>query len=133
MRFMMIVKADPKTEAGAMPTEQELADMAKFNEQLINAGVMLAGDGLHPSSKGAKVRFDGSKRTVIDGPFTEAKELIAGFWLLQVKSKEEALEWAKRVPFTEGEVELRQVFELEDFPQGDAIEHHRRLEKDLAY
>ena len=133
MRFMMIVKADPKTEAGVMPTEQELADMAKFNEQLINAGVMLAGDGLHPSAKGAKVRFDGSKRTVIDGPFTEAKELIAGFWLLQVKSKEEAVEWAKRVPFTEGEVELRQVFELEDFEQGDAIEHHRKLEKHLQY
>lgn len=133
MRYMMIVKADPRTEAGVMPTEQELADMAKFNEQLINAGVMLAGDGLHPSSKGAKVRFDGSKRTVIDGPFTEAKELIAGFWLLQVKSKEEAIEWAKRVPFTEGEVELRQVFELEDFGESEAIEHHRRLEQHLQY
>ena len=133
MRFMMIVKADDRSEAGVMPTEQELAEMAKFNEQLINAGVMLAGDGLHPSSKGAKVRFDGSKRTVIDGPFTEAKELIAGFWLLQVKSKEEAVEWAKRVPFTEGEVELRQVFELEDFTQGEAIEHHRRLEQQLQY
>lgn len=133
MRFMMIVKADQRTENGVMPTEQELADMAKFNEQLINAGVMLAGDGLHPSSKGAKVRFDGSKRSVIDGPFTEAKELIAGFWLLQVKSREEAIEWAKRVPFTEGEVELRQVFELEDFGQSDAIEHHRRLEQHLQY
>lgn len=133
MRYMMIVKADPRTEAGVMPTEQELADMAKFNEQLINAGVMLAGDGLHPSSKGAKVRFDGSKRTVVDGPFTEAKELIAGFWLLQVKSKEEAIEWAKRVPFTEGEVELRQVFELEDFGESEAIEHHRRLEQHLQY
>jgi hypothetical protein len=133
MRFMMIVKADERSEAGVMPTEQELAEMAKFNEQLINAGVMLAGDGLHPSSKGAKVRFDGSKRTVIDGPFTEAKELIAGFWLLQVKSREEAVEWAKRVPFTEGEVELRQVFELDDFTQGEAIEHHRRLEQQLQY
>lgn len=133
MRFMMIVKADERSEGGVMPTEQELAEMAKFNEQLINAGVMLAGDGLHPSSKGAKVRFDGSKRTVIDGPFTEAKELIAGFWLLQVKSKEEAIEWAKRVPFTEGEVELRQVFELDDFTQGEAIEHHRRLEQQLQY
>ena len=133
MRFMMIVKADDRSEAGVMPTEQELAEMAKFNEQLINAGVMLAGDGLHPTSKGAKVRFEGSKRTVIDGPFTEAKELIAGFWLLQVKSKEEAVEWAKRVPFTEGEVELRQVFELDDFAQGEAIEHHRRLEQQLQY
>ena len=133
MRFMMIVKGDANTEAGVMPTEQELADMAKFNEQLINAGVMLAGDGLHPSSKGAKVRFEGSKRTVIDGPFTEAKELIAGFWLLQVKSKEEAVEWAKRVPFTEGEVELRQVYELDEFEQGAAIEHHRKLEKHLQY
>lgn len=132
MRYMMIVKADPNTEAGVMPTEQELADMAKYNEQLIKAGVMLAGEGLHPSSKGAKVRFDGAKRSVIDGPFTEAKELIAGFWLMQVKSKEEAIEWAKRVPFTEGEVELRQVFELEEFGQSEAIEHHRRLGEQLA-
>ncbi len=133
MRFMMIVKGDDRTEDGVMPTEKELADMAQYNEQLIKAGVMLAGEGLHPSSKGAKVRFDGSKRSVVDGPFTEAKELIAGFWLLQVKSKEEAVEWAKRVPFTEGEVELRQVFELDEFAPGEAIEHHRRLEKELHY
>ena len=133
MRFMMIVKGDERTEAGVMPTEQELAEMAQFNEQLVKAGVMLAGEGLQATSKGAKVRFDGAKRTVIDGPFTEAKELIAGFWLLQVKSKEEAIEWAKRVPFQEGEVELRQVFELEDFGESDAVEHHRRLEKHLSY
>lgn len=132
MRFMMIVKADPRSEAGVLPTEKELADMAQYNEQLVKAGVMLAGEGLQASSKGAKVRYDGGKRTVIDGPFTEAKELIAGFWLIQVKSKEEAIEWAKRVPFTEGEVELRQVFELEDFGESEAVEHHRRLGEQLA-
>lgn len=132
MRFMMIVKADPRTEAGVLPTEQELEEMAQYNEQLVKAGVMLAGEGLHPSSKGAKVRYEKDKRTVIDGPFTEAKELIAGFWLIQVKSKEEALEWARRVPFQEGEVELRQVFELEDFGQSDAVEHHRRIGEHLA-
>ena len=131
MRFMMIVKADQRSEAGVLPTEQELAEMARYNEQLVKAGVMLAGEGLLASSKGAKVRFNGSKRTVIDGPFTEAKELIAGFWLIQVKSKEEAIEWAKRIPFTEGDVELRQVFELEDFVQGEAIEHHRRIGEQL--
>jgi hypothetical protein len=128
---MMIVKADQRSEAGVLPTEQELADMAKYNEQLVKAGVMLAGEGLQASAKGAKVRYDGNKRTVIDGPFTEAKELIAGFWLIQVKSKEEAIEWAKRVPFQEGEVELRQVFELEDFGESDAIEHHRRIGEQL--
>ena len=133
MRFMMIVKGDDRTEAGVLPTEQELADMAKYNEQLVKAGVMLAGEGLQASSKGAKVRFDGAKRTVIDGPFTEAKELIAGFWLIQVKSKEEAIEWAKRVPFTEGEVELRQIFELEDLgPSTEALERHRKIGEQLA-
>jgi hypothetical protein len=132
MRFMMIVKGDDRSEAGVLPTEQELSDMAKYNEQLVKAGVMLAGEGLQSSAKGAKVRFDGNKRSVIDGPFTEAKELIAGFWLIQVKSKEEAVEWAKRVPFTEGEVELRQIFELEDFGQSDAIEHHRKIGEQLA-
>ena len=132
MRFMMIVKGDDRSEAGVLPTEQELAEMAKYNEQLVKAGVMLAGEGLQSSSKGAKVRFDGSKRSVIDGPFTEAKELIAGFWLIQVKSKEEAVEWAKRVPFTEGEVELRQIFELDDFESSDAVEHHRKIGEQLA-
>jgi hypothetical protein len=118
MRFMVMVKADKNTEAGVMPDEKMLAEMGKFNDELVKAGVMLAGEGLHPSSKGAKVKFSGSKRTVIDGPFTEAKELIAGYWLWQVKSKEEAIEWAKRCPNptgTESELELRQVFEAEDF------------------
>jgi hypothetical protein len=132
MRFMMIVKGDERTEAGVLPSEQELEDMAKYNEQLVKAGVMLAGEGLKDSSKGFKVRFDGSKRSVIDGPFTEAKELIAGFWLIQVKSKEEAIEWAKRVPFTEGEVELRQIFELDEFGESAAVEHHRKIGEQLA-
>jgi hypothetical protein len=128
----MIVKADERSEAGALPTEAELAAMAKYNEELVKAGVMLAGDGLQPSSKGARVHFSGNKRTVVDGPFTEAKELIAGYWILQVKSREEAIEWAKRVPFEEGHVELRPMFELEDFPEGEAIEHHARLREELA-
>ena len=132
MRYMMIVKADDRSESGVLPTEQELADMAKYNEELVKAGVMLAGEGLHASAKGARVRYNGSKRTVIDGPFTEAKELIAGFWLIQAKSKEEVIEWAKRVPFTEGEVEIRQVFELEDFGQSEAIERHRRLQEQVG-
>jgi hypothetical protein len=132
MRFMMIVKADDRTESGVMPTEQELADMAKYNEQLVKAGVMLAGEGLHPSSKGARVHYDGEKRRVVDGPFTESKELIAGYWLIQARSREEVIEWAKRVPFNEGHVEIRQVFELEDFGESDAIEHHRRLNEQIT-
>jgi hypothetical protein len=113
---MVLVKADEQSEAGVMPSEEMLATMGKFNEELVKAGVMLAGEGLHPSSKGARVKFEGDKRTVTDGPFTEAKELIAGYWLWQVKSKEEALEWLKRAPFDGGtEIELRQVFEAEDF------------------
>jgi hypothetical protein len=118
MRFMLLVKANQDTEAGVMPSEELLAAMGKYNEELVKAGVMLAGEGLHPSSKGARVRFSGDKRTVIDGPFTEAKELIAGFWLIEVKSKEEAIEWVKRCPNPvegEGEIEIRQVFEAEDF------------------
>jgi len=118
MRFMLMVKADKNSEAGVMPSEQLLSEMGKFNEQLVNAGVMLAGEGLQPSSKGARVRFSGTKRTVIDGPFTESKELIAGFWLIQVKSKEEAIEWVKRCPNPmdgESEIEIRQVFEASDF------------------
>ena len=116
MRFMVIVKANKESEAGVLPDQKVLGAMGKYNEELVKAGVMLAGEGLHASSKGARVRFEGpSKRTVIDGPFTETKELIAGFWLWQVKSKEEALEWLKRAPFQEGEVELRQVFETADF------------------
>ena len=119
MRFMILVKADKNSEAGVLPSEKLLTEMGKFNEELVKAGVMLAGEGLQPSSKGARVKFSGDKRTVTDGPFTEAKELIAGFWLWQVKSKEEAIEWVKRCPNphpgTESEIEIRQVFEAEDF------------------
>ena len=118
MRFMVIVKASKESEAGARPDPQLLADMGKFNEELIKAGVVLAMDGLHPSSKGARVKFSGKSRTVVDGPFTEAKELVAGFWLWQVKSLEEAIEWVKRGPSSsigDYEVEIRQVFEMEDF------------------
>src|SRR3954452_6646765 len=115
MRFMILIKASKDSEAGRMPSEQLLADMGKFNEELVKAGIMLAGEGLQPSSKGARVKFSGNKRTVTDGPFAETKELVAGFWLWQVRSKEEAIEWLKRAPFREGEVEIRQVFESEDF------------------
>ncbi|MEN3355817.1 MAG: hypothetical protein V7640_3975 [Betaproteobacteria bacterium] len=119
MRFMVLVKATKDSEAGVLPDEKLLADMGKFNEELVKAGVMLAGEGLQPSSKGARVRFSGTKRTVIDGPFAETKELIAGYWMWQVKSKQEALEWVKRCPnpFPGGdsEIEIRQVFEAEDF------------------
>ena len=118
MRVMAIVKATKDSEAGIMPSEELLTQMGNFNEQLVRAGVMLAGEGLHPSSKGARVRFSGDKRTVIDGPFSETKELIAGFWLLQVKSMDEAVEWIKRCPNPmpgESEIEIRQVFEAEDF------------------
>ncbi len=116
MRFMVIVKASKELEAGVLPSKEILAAMGKFNEELVKAGVMLAGEGLQASSKGARVRFEGKKRTVIDGPFAETKELIAGFWLWEVKSKEEAIEWLKRAPFDGGtEVEIRQVFEAADF------------------
>ena len=115
MRFMVLIKANKETEAGVLPSEQVLTEMGKFNEELVKAGVLLAAEGLQASSKGARVRFSGSKRTVIDGPFTETKELIAGFWLWQVKSKEEAIEWLKRAPFDQTEVEIRQVFEADDF------------------
>ena len=115
MRFMVLVKADKNSEAGVMPDTKLLTAMGKFNEDLVKAGVMLAGEGLQPSSKGARVKFSGGKKTVIDGPFAEAKELVAGFWLWQVKSKAEAIEWLKRAPFEETEVEIRQIFETEDF------------------
>jgi hypothetical protein len=115
MRFMVIVKANKDSEAGVMPSEKLLTDMGKFNEELVKAGVMLAADGLHASSKGARVRFSGGKTTVIDGPFAETKELVAGYWIWQVKSKAEAIEWLKRAPFEDTEVEVRQVFEAEDF------------------
>jgi hypothetical protein len=119
---MLLVKASPESEAGVMPSEELLTEMGRFNEELVNAGVLLAGEGLHPSSKGARVRFSGKDRTVIDGPFAETKELIAGFWLIDVKSREEAIEWVKRCPNPmeeESEIEIRQVFEAEDF--GDAM------------
>ncbi len=136
MRFMVIVKADKQSEAGVLPSEELLTRMGKFNEELVKAGVMLAGEGLHPSSKGARVRFSGGKRTVIDGPFTEAKELIAGFWLWQLKSKEEAIEWLKRAPFEDTEVEIRQVYETEEFapsdPTGKIRESEERLRKQVA-
>jgi hypothetical protein len=115
MRVMVIVKADKNSEAGVLPDKKLLTEMGKFNEELSKAGIMLAGEGLQPSSKGVRVRFSGGKKTVIDGPFAETKELVAGFWLWQVKSKEEAIEWLKRAPFEDTEVEIRQVFEAEDF------------------
>ena|SRR5512142_3204363 len=139
MRFMVIVKATKESEAGAMPDETLLTEMGKYNEALAKAGVMLAGEGLHPSSKGARVKFSGDKRTVTDGPFPETKELVAGFWLWQVKSKEEAIEWAKRCPNPhpgqESEIEIRQIFEAEDF--GDALspdikEQEERLRRQFA-
>jgi hypothetical protein len=124
MRFMILVKADKSSEAGILPSRKLLEEMGKYNEELVKAGVLLAGEGLQPSSKGARVRFSGNKRTVIDGPFAETKELVAGFWLIQVKSKEEAIEWVKRVPnpspdSQESEIEIRQVFEAADF--GDEL------------
>jgi hypothetical protein len=115
MRFMILVKADKHSEAGVLPDQKILAEMGKYNEELAAAGVLLAAEGLHPSAKGARVQFSGSKRTVIDGPFAETKELIAGFWLWQVQSKEEAIEWVKRCPMSDAEIEIRQVFEAEDF------------------
>ena len=138
MRFMILLKADANTEAGVLPDEKLLTEMGKYNEELVRAGVLLAGEGLQPSSKGARVRFCGTKRTVIDGPFTEAKELIAGFWLIQVKSKEEAIEWVKRCPNptgTEAEIEIRQVFEASDFGSeftAELREQEERLRAQLA-
>jgi hypothetical protein len=129
MRFMVIVKADEQTEDGVLPTEAELAEMGRYNEELVKAGVMLAGEGLHPSSKGARVRFDADNNaTVVDGPFTETKELVAGFWILQVSSREEVLEWVKKAPFRSSEIEVRQVFENEDF--GDAMTPELREKED---
>jgi hypothetical protein len=132
MRFMVLIKANKDSEAGVLPSKELLTEMGKFNEELVKAGVMLAGEGLHPSSKGARVKFSGGKRTVTDGPFAETKELIAGFWLWQVKSKEEAIEWVKRCPNpmgVEGEVEIRQVFEAEDFGAELAPELRKQEER----
>jgi len=131
MRFMVIVKASKESEAGVMPSQKLLAEMGKYNEQLVKAGVMLAGEGLHPTSKGKRVRFSGTQRTVTDGPFSETKELVAGFWLFQAKSMDEAIEWVKRAPFDEGEeVEIRQVFEAEDFG-AEFTPELRRQEEEL--
>jgi hypothetical protein len=138
MRFMILVKADADTEAGILPDEKLLTQMGKFNEELVKAGIMLAGEGLHPSSKGARVKFSGTSRTVIDGPFAETKELVAGFWLWQVKSKEEAIEWVKRCPNpTNGEsvIEIRQVFESSDFGEAftpELREQEERLRSEVA-
>ena len=138
MRFMMIVKANKDTEAGVMPDEKLISAMTRYNEQLAKAGVLLDLSGLQPSSKGARIKFSpGGKRTVIEGPFTHTDGLIAGYWLIQVKSKQEAIEWAKRAPAPHGEgaeseIELRQLFELEDFAPSEAIDRARELEKELA-
>ena len=132
MRFMVIVKATKDSEAGVLPTEKLLTDMGKYNEELAKAGIMLAGDGLQPSSKGARVRFSGSKRTVVDGPFAETKELVAGFWIWKVKSKEEAIEWVKRCPNPmpgDSEIEIRQLFEAEDFGEGLTPELKEQAER----
>ena len=132
MRFMVIVKANKESEAGILPDEKILTEMGKYNEQLVKAGVMLAGEGLHSSKDGVRVRFEGKKRTVIDGPFAETKELIAGFWLWQRKSREEAIEWLKRAPFDGGtEIELRQVFETAEFAESDPTGEIRRKENEL--
>ncbi len=129
MRFMVLVKANEDRENGVMPTEAELAEMGAYNEELVKAGVMLAGEGLHPSSNGARVRFDkDGSSTVIDGPFAETKELVAGFWILEVSSREEVLEWVKKAPFRDGEVEVRQVFSADDF--GDAMTPELRAQED---
>ena len=137
MRFMMIVKASKDSEAGVMPSEELIAEMTKYNEELQKAGVLLDLSGLQPSSKGARIKFSGGKRTVINGPFTDSKDLIAGYWVIQVKSKEEAVQWALRAPAPHGpdkdsEIELRQFFELEDFGESEAIDQARKLEAELA-
>ena len=135
MKFMMIVKATKKSEAGVMPDEKLLSAMMKYNEELSKAGVLLDLAGLHPTSKGVRIRYSGDKVTVIDGPFAETKELIAGYWLIQVKSRQEAIDWAKRIPNPygeDGEVEVRQLFELDDFEPGESIEKAREIEKDLS-
>src|SRR5262245_19250578 len=135
MRFMVIVKASKDSEAGKMPSEELLGAMAKFNEEMVKAGIMLDGAGLKPSSKGARIRFSGNKRTVIDGPFAETKELIAGYWIIQVKNRAEAIEWMKRCPNPHedgGEIEIREFFELEDFGESPAVEHHRALGEKIA-
>ena len=135
MRFMVIVKATKESEAGKMPSEEMLGAMAKFNEEMVKAGIMLDGAGLQASSKGARIRFSGDKRTVIDGPFAETKELIAGYWIIQVKNKAEAIEWMKRCPQPHAEdceIEIRQYFEMEDFGESPAVEHHKAVGEQMA-
>jgi len=135
MRFMVIVKASKDSEAGKMPSEELLDAMAKFNEDMVKAGILLDAAGLQPSSKGARIRFSGNKRTVIDGPFAETKELIAGYWIIQVKSIAEAIEWMKRCPNPheeDGEIEIRQFFEMEDFGESPAVEHHKAVGERMA-
>ncbi len=135
MKVMVLVKADKNSEAGVMPTKELLTAMGKFNEELVKAGIMLAGEGLHPSSKGKRVRFSGTKRSVMDGPFTESKELVAGFWLWQVRSMDEAVEWLKRAPFNNEEVEIRPLFEAEDFGAEftpELREQEERLRKQVS-
>lgn len=135
MRFMMLVKASKESEAGVLPTEEELAEMGAYNEKLVKAGVLRAGEGLHPSSSGFRVDYSGGKPTVIDGPFTESKELVAGFWIIEVDSKEDAVRWAKEVPFKEGEVEVRPIFEAEDFGEEftpELREREDRLREEIA-
>jgi hypothetical protein len=138
MRVMVIVKASPESEAGVMPTEQLMADMGRYNEELVKAGIMLAGEGLHPSAKGKRVRFSGSKRTVVDGPFAETKELIAGYWMWQVRSMEEAVEWVRRCPnpmLSDSEIEIRPVFEAADFGEAftpELQQQEQRLREQLT-
>ena len=139
MRFMVIVKADKDSEAGVMPSTELLTAMGKFNEEMVKAGVMLAGEGLHPTAKGSRIKYSGKTPGVSHGPFAVTPDLIAGFWLIQVKSRDEAIEWAKRIPFepdpktgAEPEVELRRLFELDDFAPGPAIDHHRAVQQQLA-
>lgn len=136
MRVMMIVKASPESESSVMPTTNELREMGEYNAELVKAGILLGCEGLHPSAKGKSVRFDGAQRTVVDGPFAESKELVAGFWLLEVRSMDEAVAWARHIPFREGEVELRQVFDMEEFapadPTGELRAAERRLAEQLA-
>lgn len=131
MKFMLLVKSNKEAEAGVLPTEAELAEMGAYNEELVKAGVLLAGEGLHPSSAGARVTYSGDSRTVIDGPFDVPESLVAGFWLIEVKSRDEAIEWVKRIPFKEGDVEMRQVFSEDDFAPSDATGELRAAEQRL--
>ena len=135
MRFMVMVPANADYEAGVMPSTEEFAEMTAFNEELVKAGVMLDGQGLQPSAKGARIRFTGDTRTVIEGPFADSRDLIAGYWIIQVKSKAEAIAWMKRCPNPyqqDGEIEIRQIFELEDFGESPAVEHHRRVGEQIG-